>query len=160
MRLKVVIPSEARNLLLAREYHFYVYIMASKSRVLYIEMTKNLVRRVYEHRFGVVEGFTSRYNCARLIHFEVFHYVDNCISREKELKAWRRSKKVALIEAANPTWEDLAADWFQSDGVLNTNSRSLASLGMTTYRNDDQSRNDVSSTAAAAPTADPSLRSG
>ena len=95
------------------EWHFYVYVMASKSRVLYIGMTRNLAERVRQHRFGLVEGFTTKYHCTRLVHFERFQYVGNCIRREKELKAWRREKKVALIEATNPTWEDLAAEWFR-----------------------------------------------
>jgi len=122
---------------LRTDYRFYVYIIASRSRVLYVGMTKDLVERTRQHRFGLVPGFTTKYRCTRLVHCELYHYVNNCIRREKEIKAWRREKKVALIEAENSTWEDLAADWFCEDGSVNLNSRSLASLGMTNWRDDD-----------------------
>ncbi len=112
-----------------RDYVFFVYIMASKSRVTYVGMCNDLVRRVWEHKSGKFEGFTKRYRVNRLVYFERWQYVNNCIEREKELKAWSSTKKAALIESVNPTWEDLAADWF--DGDLRPKSRSLASLGMT-----------------------------
>jgi hypothetical protein len=73
----------------------------------------------------------------RLVHFKLFRYVDNCVNREKELKSWTRRKKVALIEANNPTWEDFGADWFLEDRSLNVNSRSLAALCRTNWRNDE-----------------------
>jgi len=75
-------------------------------------MTNSLARRVLEHKRGEVE-FTSRYNINRLVYFEVFRYVNNCIARETELKGWSRAKKLALINEFNPTWEDLAADWYE-----------------------------------------------
>jgi putative endonuclease len=93
------------------EKRYYVYIMASKSRVLYVGVTGFLYARVMQHKRGEVEGFTRRYNVNRLVYFEVFQYVNNAIARETEIKKWRRAKKVALIEKNNPTWEDLAADW-------------------------------------------------
>ena len=89
---------------------FYVYILASKSRRIYVGMTNSLFHRVLEHKAGEVE-FTSRYRINRLVYYEVFKYVINCIARETELKKWSRAKKVALIESMNPTWEDFAADW-------------------------------------------------
>lgn len=89
---------------------FYVYILASKSRSTYVGMTNSLFTRVMQHRRGEVE-FTSRYRINRLVYFEIFKYVNNCIARETQLKSWSRAKKVALIEKMNPTWEDFAANW-------------------------------------------------
>jgi putative endonuclease len=93
------------------EYNFYVYILSSKSRTLYIGITNGLRKRVLEHRERKPVSFTTRYKITRLVYFERFQYVDNAIARETELKDWNRAKKVALIEAENPAWEDLAADW-------------------------------------------------
>ncbi len=86
----------------------YVYILASRSRNLYIGVTTALQRRVLEHRNGLAPGFTSRYKIFRLVHFEIFGDVRAAIAREKELKGWRREKKLWLINRHNPTWEDLA----------------------------------------------------
>jgi putative endonuclease len=87
---------------------YRVYILASRSRNLYIGVTGNLQRRMTEHRREFVPGFTARYRIFRLVHFEEFRDVRCAIAREKEIKAWRREKKVWLIERHNPTWEDLA----------------------------------------------------
>jgi putative endonuclease len=94
-----------------REYHFYVYIMASRSHDLYVGFTNNIFRRVSEHRAAPPSTYTSRYNINRLVCYEHFTHVLNAIAREKELKDWNREKKVALIDAANPTSQDLARDW-------------------------------------------------
>ncbi len=94
-----------------RDRKFYVYLLASRSRVLYIGMTNDLERRLREHRLGELGGFTKQYRVHRLVFFESFHDARTAIAREKQLKGWRREKKVALIEAVNPTWEDLAAAW-------------------------------------------------
>jgi putative endonuclease len=95
------------------ERHTYsVYMVASKSRVLYIGMTNNLERRIFEHKNGVIEGFSREYRCHRLVYYESFDDVTKAINREKQLKRWNRTKKVFLIERENPTWEDLAAEWF------------------------------------------------
>ncbi len=91
---------------------YYVYILASRSRNLYTGVTNHLMRRVYEHKHGLLRGLTRRYRIHRLVYFEVFPYVRNAIAREKEIKAWRREKKIALINARNPAWDDLAADWY------------------------------------------------
>ena len=91
---------------------FYVYILASKSRRIYIGMTNSLSHRIGQHRRGEVE-FTSCYRIHRLVYYEIFKYVNNCINRETEIKGWSRSKKVTLIESINPTWENLAANWGQ-----------------------------------------------
>ena len=78
---------------------YYVYILASASRTLYVGVTNNLERRVLEHRRKLIPGFTARYNINRLVHFEVFGDIRAAIGREKQIKGWLRSKKIALIEA-------------------------------------------------------------
>ncbi len=93
-----------------REKRYYVYIMASKSRTLYVGVTGFLMPRVLQHK-SEDGGFTQKYRVNRLVYYETFRYVNNAIARETEIKKWRREKKVALIESNNPTWEDLAADW-------------------------------------------------
>jgi putative endonuclease len=95
----------------SRKYAFYVYILASRSRDLYVGMTNNIVARVSQHRELRPNTYTARYNITRLVYYERFDYVRNAIAREKELKDWNRQRKITLIEQANPTWEDLAADW-------------------------------------------------
>ena len=104
-----------------REKRYYVYILASKNRVLYVGVTGFLMARVLQHKSGECEGFTQRYKVNRLVYFEVFQYVNNAIA-ETEIKKWRREKKVALFEADNPTWEDLAADWGKSVAMTGADS--------------------------------------
>jgi putative endonuclease len=94
-----------------RDYAFYVHILSSRSRNLYVGMTNTLCRRVGQHREKRKGTHTARYNIHRLVYFERFQYVRSAIRRETELKMWTREKKIALIEKINPTWEDLAADW-------------------------------------------------
>jgi putative endonuclease len=86
----------------------FVYIIASKSRVLYTGVTNNLGRRICEHKEGLVPGFTRRYRIHRLVHYEIFGDIRSAIAREKQIKSWTRAKRVVLIEAGNPTWSDLA----------------------------------------------------
>jgi putative endonuclease len=93
--------------IMQKDHHYYVYILSSRSRTLYIGVTKRLVFRIDQHRSGELGGFTSKYKIHRLVYFERFQYIGNAIAREKELKGWLREKKVALISAENPTWEDL-----------------------------------------------------
>ena len=90
----------------------YVYILASKSGVLYVGATNRLTRRTIEHRQKLVEGFTKKYNVTRVVHWERFGDIRSAIAREKQLKGWLRSKKIALIESTNPEWIDLAEDYF------------------------------------------------
>jgi putative endonuclease len=90
---------------------YYVYIVASISRVVYIGVTNNLVRRVHEHKQGLVAGFTKRYQVDRLVYFGETTDVRVAIEREKQLKTWRREKKLALIEVANPQWNDMYFDF-------------------------------------------------
>lgn len=87
---------------------YYVYILASKSRRLYIGVTNDLSRRMWEHNNKVVEGFTKQYNIDRLVYFEDTTDVKSAIEREKQLKGWRREKKITLIETINAAWEDLS----------------------------------------------------
>jgi len=91
---------------------YYVYIMASISKTLYVGMTNNLERRVYQHKFKVKKGFTSRYNIFKLVYFQSTDDVGYAIGREKQIKGWTRSKKIELIESMNPHWIDLSADWY------------------------------------------------
>jgi putative endonuclease len=96
-----------------REYRFYVYMMQSNSRrALYIGMTNNLRRRVWQHKTHEFAGFTNDYDTGRLVYWESFESVGAAITREKQLKNWRREKKLSLIATMNPDWKDLAADWY------------------------------------------------
>ena len=90
---------------------FYVYMLASRSRRLYVGMTSDLERRVAEHKSKAIAGFTSRYNIDRLVWFESTESFLAAAERERQLKNWRREKKVMLIEMENAAWEDLAAEW-------------------------------------------------
>ena len=92
---------------------YYVYILASRSRNLYIGVTNDLERRVYEHKKKLVPGFTTKYNIDRLVYFVTTQDVEVAISREKQIKGWLRTKKISLIESMNPTWDDLSARWFE-----------------------------------------------
>ncbi|MGC1694796.1 MAG: GIY-YIG nuclease family protein [Pseudolabrys sp.] len=93
---------------MAAESHFWVYILASRlGGTLYTGVTNDLVRRVYKHREGLVEGFTKKHGVHRLVHFEQFDDVENAIRREKRLKSWNRAWKIRLIEEKNPNWIEL-----------------------------------------------------
>lgn len=104
---------------------YYVYIMTNRSRTLYIGITNDLNRRVYEHRQGLVEGFTKKYKIDQLIYYEETPDVRAAISREKQIKGWLRNKKIALIEHENPEWEDLGNSFFYRED----SSSSLSPLG-------------------------------
>jgi len=91
-----------------QEKHGYVYILTNiGNQVLYTGVTSDLVKRVYEHRNKFVEGFTKKYNVFKLIYFEVFENITEAITREKQIKGWKRDKKIKLIEKINPQWKDL-----------------------------------------------------
>ncbi len=91
---------------------YYVYIMTSRNRTLYIGVTRDLTRRVFEHKQQLTTGFTKKYKVSSLVFFETTSDVEVAIAREKQLKGWRRSKKVALIESTNPGWNDLSLGWY------------------------------------------------
>ena len=88
--------------------HYYVYIMTSYTRVLYTGVTNDLCRRVYQHKQKLSAGFTSKYNINQLVFYEETNDVRVAIEREKQIKDWRRDKRIALIESANPKWIDLS----------------------------------------------------
>ena len=92
--------------------HYWIYILTNRSRTLYIGVTNNLPRRIHQHRVGTVPGFTRRYNLKKLVYAEEFMNIWEALEREKQLKKWRRSKKVALIERLNPLWKDLGEAGF------------------------------------------------
>ena len=100
--------------ILARVAAYHVYILASSSAVLYTGVTNHLERRVAEHGQKLLSAFSKRYNITRLVYFEAFGDVRAAIAREKQLKRWRRDKKVALIEKTNPKWPDLSEDFRRS----------------------------------------------
>ncbi|MGH9863688.1 MAG: GIY-YIG nuclease family protein [Candidatus Acidiferrales bacterium] len=95
-----------------RERTYFVYLLSNSSRMLYTGVTGDLQRRLLEHRGKLVEGFTKKYNLARLVYFESTNSINTALAREKQIKGWLRAKKIALIKSANPTWKDLAAGWF------------------------------------------------
>jgi putative endonuclease len=91
-------------------------MQSASRRALYIGMTNNLHKRVFQHKTPVFESFTHDYNAVRLVYWESFDDVRNAIDREKQIKRWRREKKLWLIERKNPGWKDLAADWYETQG--------------------------------------------
>src|SRR5256885_2490816 len=91
---------------------YWVYIMASRSRVLYTGVTNDLGRRVHEHKEGVTTGFTQKYRINRLVYFEEFTDIRDAIGREKQIKGWVRSRKIKLIEERNPLWDELSPLFF------------------------------------------------
>ena len=91
---------------------YFTYIVASRSHTLYIGVTGDLRKRVFEHKWKEHDGFTERYNCDRLVWFETYQDIRKAIAREKQLKGWRREKKIALIEKSNPAWVDLSREWY------------------------------------------------
>ena len=93
---------------------YYVYIVTNRSWTLYTGVTNNLHRRVYEHKKKLIEGFTKRYNLTSLVYYETTDSVESAIIREKQIKGWLRSKKIALIESVNPQWRDLSDGWYGS----------------------------------------------
>ena len=96
------------------EKRYYVYIMASRSLTLYTGVTGDIYHRALQHKAGEVEGFTKKYHINRLVYYETFKYGNNAIVREKQVKAWTRAKRLALIKTMNPTWQDLADGWGES----------------------------------------------
>ena len=95
---------------------FFVYIIASKSKTIYTGVTNDLQRRLYEHKQKLAPGFSSNYNVDRLVYYEETPDIEAAITREKQIKGWLRSKKIALIESMNPGWRDLSKEWFETQG--------------------------------------------
>jgi putative endonuclease len=110
------------------EKNYHVYVLASRSHVLYTGVTSDLMSRVGQHREAKVSSFTAKYRIHRLVYVETFHDVRAAIAREKQINSWTREKRAELILTANPTWVDLAADWFSP---YPRKAGPSASLGMT-----------------------------
>jgi putative endonuclease len=109
---------------MARARAFFVYILASKSGVLYVGSTCDLARRTYQHRHGLIPGFTKQYNVNRLVWYDVTPNSRAAVEMEREIKSWRREKKVRLIDATNPGWQDLAVDWLPRSDTQGPSLRS------------------------------------
>ncbi len=97
---------------------YFVYVMSNRTHVLYIGMTNDLMRRLFENKHKLLSGFTARYSLDRLVYFEETTDVREAIAREKQIKGWLRAKKLALIESANPRWQDLSRSWFDEKKSL------------------------------------------
>ncbi|MBU0540746.1 GIY-YIG nuclease family protein [Patescibacteria group bacterium] len=93
------------------QHEYFVYIMASSTGTLYVGVTSNLEKRVVEHQQGLIEGFTKKYGCNKLIYFEQTSDVRSALEREKQIKNWRREKKQNLLKTLNPQWKDLSLEW-------------------------------------------------
>ena len=93
-------------------HQYFVYIMTNKSGTLYVGVTNDLERRMSEHKNSLIEGFTKKYKINKLLYYEETNDILVAINREKQIKGWRRDKKIALIESSNPEWKDLSEDWF------------------------------------------------
>jgi putative endonuclease len=95
-----------------KQYYVYImYIMASRSRTLYVGVTSDPNRRVWQHKHGTIPGFTKKYRITRLVYFDRTSDVTAAIEREKQIKGWTRARIIALIESINPTWQDLSDEW-------------------------------------------------
>jgi putative endonuclease len=114
-----------------REHRYYVYIMASPSGTLYVGMGNSVYNRATSHKDGTGSWFTAKYECDRLVYYEVYQYVRSAIRRETQLKKWRRDRKVALIESVNPQWRDLARDWGKPLEPLTVQAKGIPRLGAT-----------------------------
>lgn len=98
-----------------REHRYYVYLLTNKNnKVMYVGVTNNLERRIFEHKAKMLPGFTEKYNVNKLVYFEETNDVRVAITREKEIKKWRREKKNNLVVAVNPEWKDLSDGWVRS----------------------------------------------
>ena len=116
----VILRSEAtKNPKAMREY--YVYILTNETHRLYVGVTSDLQRRMYQHKNKLTPGFASRYNLRWLVYYETTTDIQSAIAREKQIKGWKRYRKVALIESENSKWVDLSAEWLE---VLDSSLRS------------------------------------
>ncbi len=94
-----------------RDHTYYVYIVASWTRAIYTGVTHNMEVRLHQHRIASDDTFTGKYKAHRLVYLEEFRWIDDAIAREKQIKGWRRDRKIALIESRNPEWKDLSEEW-------------------------------------------------
>jgi putative endonuclease len=91
---------------------YYVYILANEGRMLYTGVTNDLMRRIFEHKNHLVEGYTKKYKIIKLVYYDDTNDIYEAITREKQIKGWLRNKKIKLIESINPNWDDLSKEWF------------------------------------------------
>ncbi len=112
-------PERSRGIpfskIMSQSKKYFVYIMASDTGTLYIGVTNNILRRSWEHKFQLVDGFTKKYDCYRLVRYEEYNDINIAIKREKQLKNWNRNKKENLIKTDNSKWTDLAHDWYPTN---------------------------------------------
>jgi len=95
-----------------KDHNYFVYILSNwNNKVIYVGLTNNLSRRLYEHKNKLIDGFTKKYNLNKLVYYEITPNINSAIQREKEIKKWRREKKNNLIESLNPNWSDLSEEW-------------------------------------------------
>lgn len=105
--------STTNKFMLNNVHQYYVYLLASKkNETLYIGVTYDLEKRVFEHKNKITKGFTSKYDIHKLVYFEIFGHIEDAIKREKQLKKWNRKWKIKLIEKENKNWNDLAENWY------------------------------------------------
>lgn len=114
--------------------NYYVYIMSNRSSTLYIGVTNDLMKRVYEHKEKFVEGFTKRYAIDRLVYYESCESIESAIAREKQLKGWRRARKIALIESVNPEWKDLSLDLMDTASETGSVNKPVIKRGVPVLR--------------------------
>ncbi|WP_424291246.1 GIY-YIG nuclease family protein [Daejeonella sp.] len=101
-----------------KDHSYFIYILTNKTkRVLYTGVTNNLERRVLEHKAKFNAGFTFKYNCSHLIYYEEYQWIEEAIAREKQIKGGSRQKKIDLINAFNPLWDDLSEDWYSKEEI-------------------------------------------
>jgi putative endonuclease len=113
-----------------REHRYAVYILASRSHTFYVGVTNDVERRVRQHKERVFEDcFTAKYNIERLVWYQIFGDIRDAIAREKQIKRWRREKKINLIESLNPTWQDLSEEWGKPILPLRRTADPSAALG-------------------------------
>lgn len=107
-----VIPNECEKSYMSEVGKYYVYLITNwNNKVMYVGVTNNLERRLYEHKNKLIKGFTEKYNLDKLVYFEETQDVNAAIEREKEIKKWRREKKNQLVNLINPKWDDLSSGW-------------------------------------------------
>lgn len=98
-----------------KTFEYFVYVMANKTRMIYVGVTNDLERRVYEHKNKLIRGYTSKFNLNKLVYFESVSDVTVAMEREKELKGWVRRKKTSLANSINPEWKDLSEGWYDNN---------------------------------------------
>ena len=109
------VPESQEESMRDRNKHYYVYMLTNKSnKVLYVGVTNDLSRRMYEHKSKLIEGFCKKYNVSKLVYFEITNDVESALKREKQLKNWRRDWKINQITQFNPKWKDLSEDFLDA----------------------------------------------